>query len=218
MLQTANFFLVISFLMRMTLAITFLTSGLPKLRQPYAFASAVTAYRLLPKPWIRPVATILPWLELCLGLLLLLGWGTKITAGISAGLLFLFLCAMGINIARGGKDLDCGCTGKRHAQKIGWKTILRNAGLILFSVTLVVSRGGYLALDHQPLTVRLFVLETLLLHSLLPLTLSLAGVWLLARILQQIVRLVLLVPIEKPASEGPGDLWGRTITQAEVTR
>ena len=149
---------------------------------------------------------------------LFLGWGTRLAAGISAGLLFLFLCAMGINIARGRKHLDCGCTGKRHAQKIGWKTILRNAALILFSVTLVVSKGGYLALDHQPLTVRLFVLETLLLHSLLPLTLSLAGVWLLARILQQIVRLVLLVPIKKPASDGTGDLWGRTTTRAEITR
>ena len=63
MLQTVYFFQVISFLMRMTLAVTFVISALPKLRQPYAFTSTVTAYRLLPKPWIKPVAIILPWLE-----------------------------------------------------------------------------------------------------------------------------------------------------------
>ena len=203
MLQTANFFLVISFLMRMTLAITFLTSALPKLRQPHAFASAVTAYRLLPKPWIRPVATILPWLELSLGLLLFLGWGTKFAAGISVGLLFLFLSAMGINLARGRKDLGCGCSGNSKAKKVSGKTICRNLIFILTTLPLIFWGGGIFALDNQSWAFQSIFVQTGLLENLLPLIMSVVGFWLVPRLFLQTLRLVMLTPVEEQPSEIP---------------
>jgi len=199
---TPSFFLLLSLtISRSLLVAIFLTSSLPKLRHPRAFTTAVQAYHLLPQPWIRPFAIILPWLELALGLMLLLGWGTRIAALAGSGLLLVFLTAMGINLARGRKDLDCGCSGKKHSQKIGWKTIARNIVLVLFSIPVAVWGGGFLALDNQSPAIQTFVLETLLLHRLLPLVLSITGLWLLSRLLRQTVRLVMLTPAENQTSE-----------------
>jgi len=203
---------------RLLLAVSFLSSSFPKLRHPRAFASKVQAYHRLPKPWVRPFAFTLPWLELALGLMLLVGWQTRLAALVSAGLLLVFLAAMSINLARGRKDLDCGCSGKQHSQKISWKTIARNIVLVLFSVPVAVWGGGFLALDNQSPVIQMFVLETLLLHSLLPLALSGIGLYLLFRLLRQTVRLVLLTPVENQTSEVASNFRSLKPVQVEVQR
>lgn len=96
------------------LAAVFLLSAVRKIRDLRYFTGAVAAYRLLPRSWVRPFVYTLPWLELALGLMLLLGWRTREAAIISAMLLLLFLFAMGVNLARGRTDLDCGCSGSHH--------------------------------------------------------------------------------------------------------
>jgi uncharacterized membrane protein YphA (DoxX/SURF4 family) len=207
-----NFFLLF---MRGFLAAIFITSSLPKLRHPHTFTSAVAAYRLLPQPWIRPFAITLPWLELALGLLLLVGWQTQSAALVSAALFFLFLAAMGLNLARGRKDLACGCSGKQHAQKIGWKTITRNVVLILLALPLAVWGGGFLALDNPSPAVQAFILETLLLHTLLPLALSVGGLLLLFRLLRQTVRLVLLTPVDNQLVEAAENFGNLPTIQVE---
>lgn len=191
-----NLTMVFLVLQRLLLGSIFLSSALPKLRHPRIFASIIQAYYLLPKTWLRPLAHTLPWLELVLGLMLLLGWQTRFAALASGTLLLLFLIAMSINLARGRKDLDCGCSGKKHAQKIGWKTIVRNVGLILLALPIAVWGGGFLALDNQSPTLQTFILETLLLHTLFPLALSVGGLWLLSRLLRQTFRLVMLTLAE----------------------
>ena len=201
---------------RSLLAVVLLTSSLPKLRATSSFAGTVQAYHLLPSRWVRPFALSLPWLELALGLLLLLGWHTRIAALTSAALLLVFLAAMGINLARGRKDLDCGCAGKKHAQKIGWQTMARNSLLGLLCLPLAMWGGGFLALDHQSPAVQAFVREQVLLNMLLPLGLIGVGLWLLARLLRQTVRLVLLSPVENQISDTPTDLGSFKPISVEV--
>ena len=191
-----------TFLVRVLLALVFLTSSLSKLRHPRAFTSTVTGYYILPLHWVHPFASTLPWLELALGLILLIGWQTRLAALTSIALLLLFLAAMSINLARGRKDLDCGCSGKKHAQKISWKTMARNVVLILLALPVALWGGGFLAFDNQSPATQTFVLETLLLHSMLPLALSGAGLVFLSRLLKQTVRLVMLTPVENQTSEG----------------
>jgi uncharacterized membrane protein YphA (DoxX/SURF4 family) len=179
----------------------FLTSALPKIRQPRTFTSSITAYHLLPPHWTRPFALTLPWLELALGLLLLIGWQTRLAALTSAALLLLFLVAMGLTLARGRKDLDCGCSSKKHAQKIGWKTITRNVILILLALPMAFWGGGFLALDNQAPAVQTFILKTLLLNSLLHLAISGIGLVFLSRLFKQTLRLVMLTPAETQPTE-----------------
>ena len=204
-----------TFLVRVLLALVFLTSSLLKLRHPRAFTSTVTGYYILPLHWVHPFASTLPWLELALGLVFLVGWQTRLAALASAALLLLFLVAMSINLSRGRKDLDCGCSGKKHTQKIGWKTIARNLVLILLALPVALWGGGFLALDNQSLAVQTFVLETLILNSLIPLALSGVGLVLLSRLLRQTVRLVMLNPVENQTSQGSDNFRSLKTKQME---
>ena len=191
------------FSVRLILAAVLLTSSFPKLRATHSFAASVQAYHLLPQRWVRPFALTLPWLELALGTMLLVGWQTRFAALASASLLLVFLVAMGLNLARGRKNLDCGCSGKKHAQKIGWKTIIRNLALILFALPVVIWGGGFLAFDIQSPAIQKFLWETILLNGLLPLALSSAELWLLSRLLRQTMRLVMLASAENQPTENP---------------
>src|SRR5690606_791824 len=53
-----------------------------------------------------------------------------------SGLLVVFAFAIGINVARGRKAIDCGCFRTGYKQNLSWLLVLRNvllagAGLIL---------------------------------------------------------------------------------------
>lgn len=178
-------------LARWLLAAVFLTSALGKLRDRRAFAAIVLDYRILPRRWARRFAIVLPWLELALGLMLLLGLGTKVAAALSALLLLTFIIAMGVNLRRGRTDLSCGCGGARHAQKIGRRLIVRNLGLILLALPLVVWGQDHLLVAGWPEQGLAYLLaELVLADGGQPFALTLSGLLMLALLGRQIQRCV----------------------------
>lgn len=120
-----------------------LIAGVPKLRDRRGMLAAVQGYRLLPPVLERAVARGLPWGEVLLGTLLILGVGPRVTGLLAAALFTVFAVALGINLLRGRRDLDCGCfafaeTGQ--APRIGWPHVVRalalaagGAGAVLLS-------------------------------------------------------------------------------------
>jgi len=95
---------------RLGLAAVWLVSGSLKasdLNQTYV---AVQAYDLLPSSAVSAVAGAVPFLELALGVLLLVGLGTRLTAIVSAVVLLAFIGAVAQAWAR-GLSIDCGCFG-----------------------------------------------------------------------------------------------------------
>jgi uncharacterized membrane protein YphA (DoxX/SURF4 family) len=97
-------------LVRLGLAAVWLVSGGLKLADPGHTYVAVRAYDVLPDALVRPVATGLPLLELFLGVLLLVGLGTRLVAVASAALLVVFVAGIVQAWAR-GLSIDCGCFG-----------------------------------------------------------------------------------------------------------
>ena len=73
-------------------------------------AVAVAAYRVLPDALVVPVATLLPPLEIALGLLLLAGLATRLAAVVGTVLLLAFVAGLVQAWAR-GLAIDCGCFG-----------------------------------------------------------------------------------------------------------
>ncbi|HEX8519641.1 MAG TPA: MauE/DoxX family redox-associated membrane protein, partial [Pseudonocardia sp.] len=67
---------VVGTLARLCLAAVFLVSGVLKAVDPDATYVAVRAYDVLPRAGVAVVATVLPWAEIVLGLLLLAGVAT----------------------------------------------------------------------------------------------------------------------------------------------
>ncbi|AUG76634.1 hypothetical protein CFP65_1756 [Kitasatospora sp. MMS16-BH015] len=135
---------------RLGLALVWAWAGLAKVSDPAEAAQAVRAYELLPESLVKPVGYGLPFLELALALLLLLGLGTRIVAVISALLLLTFIGGITSAWAR-GISIDCGCFGGGGAvdasQTEYLQEILRDTGFLLLAAWLIYRPRTKLSAD-----------------------------------------------------------------------
>jgi uncharacterized membrane protein YphA (DoxX/SURF4 family) len=139
-------------LARLGLAAVWLASGLIKALDPAQTYVAVRAYDVLPREAVGVVAGVLPWFELALGVLLLLGIGTRAVAWLSAGLLLVFVAVVTQAWAR-GLNIDCGCFGGGGAVAPGQtqyvQEILRDTGFLLMAAWLIVRPRTLLAVESR---------------------------------------------------------------------
>ena len=143
---------VVGTLARLGLAAVWLLSGVPKALGPDQTYVAVRAYDVLPPLGVELVAAILPWLEIALAVLLLLGLGTRATAALSAALLLVFVAGVSQAWAR-GLSIDCGCFGGGGAVEPGntayGQELLRDAGFLLLAAWLIVRPRTLVAVDSR---------------------------------------------------------------------
>lgn len=101
---------------------------------------AVRAYEILPIGIANFFGTILPFVEVAIGLLLILGAATRVNALLSAALMALFIVAIAQAGLR-GLTIDCGCFGgggqvakgeTRYLQEIARDTGIMALALYLF--------------------------------------------------------------------------------------
>ena len=97
-------------LARLALGGVLVVAGALKIPTPYKAAAAMRAYELLPNSLASVFGYILPWFEVGLGLLLILGVATRLSGLIGALLMLLFIGAISSAWAR-GLSIDCGCFG-----------------------------------------------------------------------------------------------------------
>ncbi len=139
-------------LARFGLAAVWLVSGLLKAVDPDQTYVAVRAYDVLPDAGVEVVAALLPWVELALGVLLLVGVGTRLVAALSAVLLVVFVAGVTQAWAR-GLSIDCGCFGGGGAVEPGQTTyvqeLLRDAGFLLMAGWLIARPHTLAALDDR---------------------------------------------------------------------
>lgn len=93
---------------RLGLAAVWLIAGALKVGDLAASARAVNAYQVMSYDTAKVVGAVQPFLEIALGLLLLIGLSTRLTAVISALLLAVFVAGIASAWARGLR-IDCGC-------------------------------------------------------------------------------------------------------------
>jgi uncharacterized membrane protein YphA (DoxX/SURF4 family) len=140
---------------RTLISLVFLTAAYGKLRHGTAFQGVVANYRLLPDAMVAPVAYLIAPIELLLGATLLPGLAYPWPELGAAAMLMLFALAMGINLRRGRRHIDCGCFQSALKQTLSWILVMRNVALaLLMGVTLLSNEmpldrltlvNGYLA-------------------------------------------------------------------------
>ncbi len=101
---------MVSLVARLALGAVLLTAGGLKVADPNQAITAVTAYRLLPEDVATLVGYGLPFFEVMLGLLLVVGLATRAAAATSGVLMVVFIVAVASAWAR-GLSIDCGCFG-----------------------------------------------------------------------------------------------------------
>ncbi|HTR17049.1 MAG TPA: MauE/DoxX family redox-associated membrane protein [Acetobacteraceae bacterium] len=120
-----------------------------KLRDPAVFRGVVHAYRLLPDRLADALAAVLPPVEAGLAALLIAGVLAPFPGLVAAPLLVVFAGAIGINVARGRTEIDCGCFRGAAPQRIGWGLVGRNLGLAALALLAAVPVRGDLAAFAQ---------------------------------------------------------------------
>lgn len=121
----------------LAVAVILASAATHKLRAPARFANQLEAYQLLPQAMVGPIARLLPLLEAGLAFALLVPAARHFAALGAAALLASYALAIGINLWRGRRDIDCGCAGPQQEQPIRPLLLARNT--VLVSLALVAS-------------------------------------------------------------------------------
>jgi uncharacterized membrane protein YphA (DoxX/SURF4 family) len=101
---------VITLLARLILGGVLLAAGGLKVFKPTESANAVAAYKLMPTELAHLIGYALPWLEVAIGLLLIVGFMVRPAAVLSGLIMIVFIGAIASVWAR-GMLIDCGCFG-----------------------------------------------------------------------------------------------------------
>ncbi len=95
----------------------------------------------VPRPFVAPVAAVLPIAELAVAAALI---DTRSAVGGAIGavvLLALFIAGIAITLARGNQP-DCGCFGQLHSAAVGRKTLVRDTALAAAATFVAVDGPG----------------------------------------------------------------------------
>jgi len=109
---------------RAALGLTFLVSGIAKLRDLSAFVAGALVYQVLPARMVRPLARLLPFVEVGLGLALIGGIGGRPALALALILVLVFSVAVIVNLHR-GHSIPCYCLGVSSNEVIGVATLAR---------------------------------------------------------------------------------------------
>lgn len=120
---------VFAWTLRLALGALFAAAAWHKLRDPRAFAATLGAYRLLPRAAVPAVAWLVPLAEAAVATALVAGGNAPAAAWAALGLLAAYTGAIGVNLARGRRDVDCGCLGPGRRQPLAPWLLVRNAAL-----------------------------------------------------------------------------------------
>lgn len=150
----------------LVLATVFAAAAATKLRAPEVFAGVVENYRLLPAALVRPAALALPPAELAAAVGLLVPATRPAAAALAVLLLLLFAAAMAINLARGRREIDCGCFVGPLRQRVGWPLVGRNLLLAALGSPVTLADGGGRAMNGlDGLTIAAGTASLLLLYA-----------------------------------------------------
>lgn len=137
----------VALLARVFIGLIFIYASLDKIDKPPQFARSVLNYEFFPVWTVNLIAIIVPWLELIVGTLLVIGLFTMASNTIVFGMLIFFFVLIASALAR-GLEIDCGCfAASLEGQVMDWTYLLRDIGFILCSLVVYTMRKQILALD-----------------------------------------------------------------------
>ncbi len=120
--------------LRVVLGAIFIYAGYVKLVEPWQlFAAGIADYEVVPMWAAKFLAHTLPWFEVLIGLLLIVGRWLRAST-VSTSLLLLAFFSLMVRAFAGGKEINCGCFGPNEL--ISWKTLVRDGAMLAVSLFL----------------------------------------------------------------------------------
>ena len=123
-------------MLRIALGLIFLYAAYTKLSESWRlFAAGIASYEVLPMWAVEVLARTLPWFELLVGLLLIVGRWLRVSTVSTSALLLVFFSLM-VRAYVKGMTIDCGCFGP--GETISWKTLVRDGSMLAASLFVTV--------------------------------------------------------------------------------
>lgn len=140
--------MVLSVGARILLGLVFIWAAWHKILVPSEFALNVATYQMLPLSLINLQAIGLPWVEMIVGVTLLIGLWTRESALITVGMNLMFIVAIGVTLYR-GEEIMCGCFASGDVgHQIDANLLIRDVGLLLVGLYLAWIGPRFAALDR----------------------------------------------------------------------
>lgn len=138
----------VTLIVRVLVGALFLAAGASKVGHFDDLAGAIAGFRILPQPVIAPLAVVLPFFEIGLGLYLLAGLYTRAAALIGAVQLVVYAAAIASAVVR-NIPANCGCFGPQDTAKADWPHVLADLALAAVCALLAWRAPGLLAIDNR---------------------------------------------------------------------
>ncbi len=119
---------------------TFVYASFDKILHPEAFAQNIYHYRLLTEGLLHPFALVVPWLELVVGLAMILGFYRRGAAMLTSLMLVMFMVAITAALMR-DLDISCGCFNTEGGHAVGLDLLFRDVALLVGAVVLWAAKG-----------------------------------------------------------------------------
>ena len=129
---------VIDTTLRSALALLFVVAAAHKVRDLGRFRATLAEYRLLPGALARLGAGLVVAVEAAVAAALVAPALRRPGLVSAATLLLVYAAAIGVNLARGRRDLDCGCAGPAIRRPISGWLVARNVALALVAIAALV--------------------------------------------------------------------------------
>ena len=137
-----------TFAVRVLIGALFVLAGTLKIGHFDELAASIAAFRILPDAVVGPLAVLLPFFEVGLGLYLILGLFTRTAAAVAAGMLVLYAAAIASAVVR-HMPVSCGCFGPQDTAAADWPHVFIDIGLAAVCAAVAWRAPGIFSLDAR---------------------------------------------------------------------
>lgn len=139
---------MVTFVVRALIGALFVLAGALKVGHFGDLAAAIAGFRILPQAVIAPLAVLLPFFEIGLGVYLILGLFTRTAATVAAFQLALYSIAIASAVIR-HIPANCGCFGPQDQAAADWPHVLIDLALAAVCGVVAWRAPGLWALDER---------------------------------------------------------------------
>jgi len=138
----------LTFALRLLLGITFLVFGASKLPDLGGFSDTVLSYGILPVALAEAYAVVLPWAEVIIGSLLILGLGLRFVAPVAMLVIASLIGGTAGNLYLLGTGGPCGCLPGVD-WPLGISHIVAQVLMLIMATQIWLHKGEFLSLDSR---------------------------------------------------------------------
>jgi uncharacterized membrane protein YphA (DoxX/SURF4 family) len=138
----------VTLIVRLLVGALFVFAGASKVGHFNDLAAAIAGFRILPEPFVGPLAVLLPFFEIGLGLYLIAGLFTRAAAVVGAVQLTIYGAAIASAVIR-HIPANCGCFGPQDTAKADWPHVVVDLALAAVCILVAWRAPGLFALDTR---------------------------------------------------------------------